>query len=321
MRPLLRINSGGLCLSVFCLKQKVFSYNMTRLLYICAAALVLIGIVACGDPTITATAKPEATSTTAPTIAATVKPEASPTPTTVSPTFGSIFNTPTAARATPPTVKPVALSNCARSQEATSQKLVYAAIGASDTVGTGASDPVTQGWVRVLCDKMPAGTQMARLGIGGATVKVALTTEVPQAVAAKPDIITIWNAVNDIIQGMGDNDYRATLNAMLDRLTAETRAPILIGNVPDITNLPLIKRFGISTAQVADKTARWNTIIADAVAAHKGRVYLVDLYAGTFNAGAHPEWVSGDGFHPNSAGYVQLANAYWQTLQQNKLLS
>ena len=221
---------------------------------------------------------------------------------------------------TTPTTAPVTLANCAHSTAATRRHLVYAAIGASDTVGVGATDPVTQGWVRVLCDKMPNGTQIARLGISGATAKLAVGREVPQAIVAKPDIISVWNVVNDIVYGVSLDDYLSNLKAMLDKLTAGTQAPILVGNVPDITNLPLIKRL-FPAGKIAAQVTTWNAAITDMVGAYKGRVYLVDLHTDAFGDPAkHPEWVSGDGFHPTSAGYVQIANAYWQVIQQNKLL-
>jgi lysophospholipase L1-like esterase len=52
---------------------------------------------------------------------------------------------------------------------------------------------------------------------------------------------------------------------------------------------------------------RWNQVIATVVQRH--HAVLVDL----FQAGlaGHPEYISGDGFHPSDAGYKRLADLFW----------
>src|SRR5262249_57019718 len=51
---------------------------------------------------------------------------------------------------------------------------LYVAIGASESVGTGARNPSSEGWVPLLAGKMPAGTRLANLRLGGLRLKHTL---------------------------------------------------------------------------------------------------------------------------------------------------
>src|SRR4051794_31318496 len=86
---------------------------------------------------------------------------------------------------------------------------VYVAVGASETVGVGADDPATQAWPRVLHDKWLPATRFVDVGVSGATVRDGLATQLPQALAAQPDVVTVWLAVNDVISLAPVEDYEA----------------------------------------------------------------------------------------------------------------
>src|ERR1044072_1737269 len=75
----------------------------------------------------------------------------------------------------------------------------FAAIGASDVVGVGANDPGAESWVTLLHRRMPEGTRFVRLGRSGITLSEVLQVEVPQALAARPDIVTMWACINDVL--------------------------------------------------------------------------------------------------------------------------
>jgi acyl-CoA thioesterase-1 len=53
---------------------------------------------------------------------------------------------------------------------------------------------------------------------------------------------------------------------------------------------------------------RWNSVIADTAARHGAT--LVDLYSRWQEVAQHPEYLSGDGFHPSSDGYQALADVF-----------
>lgn len=198
--------------------------------------------------------------------------------------------------------------------------LVYAAIGASDVLGVGASDHSTQSWVNVLHARMPSGTRFVRLGRGGITLREAMRIEVPQAVAARPDIITLWNCVNDATQGVGLTDYLADLNKTLTRLTTETGASIVLLNMPDISILA-VGADPTHRALVQGGVLQWNKGIADTASAYGDRVKIVDLFPISNEVLDHPEYLSSDDFHPSTAGYRRLAEVVWATIERDRLIA
>ena len=194
-----------------------------------------------------------------------------------------------------------------------SRPLVYVALGASDAVGVGSDTPVSQGYVPLLAAHLPRGSHTLDLGVSGIHLREALTAELPLALSTSPDLITIWLVANDFIGGVAYNDYMQDLATLLSQLRSGTHARIFIANLPDLTRLPAFS--GDTTAQKAsllDEIVRWNAGIARQAARYS--VTLVDLFNRGSEITAHPEYISGDGFHPSPAGYAQLANVFWQAI-------
>jgi acyl-CoA thioesterase I len=197
--------------------------------------------------------------------------------------------------------------------------LVYAAIGASDVVGVGADNPSTQSWINVLHNRMPEGTRLVRLGRGGITLREANQVEVPAAVKAQPDIVTMWNAVNDATRGITLTTYLQDLNSALTRLTQETDARIVLLNLPDITVLMQ----GVPAPQLSairGGIVQWNSSMAQTAAKYNGRVHIVDLFPISEEILNHPEYISSDNFHPSTVGYTRLADIVWDEIQRDRLL-
>ncbi len=86
-------------------------------------------------------------------------------------------------------------------------RLTYVAIGASDTFGIGADDPQTENWPTDLAAKLGNGVQLINLGVPGITAHQAIKIELPVALDAHPDLVTIWLAVNDIIDNVPVASY------------------------------------------------------------------------------------------------------------------
>lgn len=191
--------------------------------------------------------------------------------------------------------------------------LRYVAIGASDTVGAGVANPLEEGWVAVLHDALPDGARLLNLGVNGMRLDEALEQSVPVAVDARPDIITVWLAANDLNGGVPLATYRRDLGRMLHRLGASSARWILVGNLPDMVSLEAFGRRSGSPDEVRAELTRWNAAIADEVAA-QGAV-LVDLYAASAAYADHPEYVSADGGHPSAAGYAALAEIFGSALR------
>ena len=203
------------------------------------------------------------------------------------------------------------MSACGTEESAPNAR-TYVAIGASDSVGIGATEPETEGWVPRLHATMPSGTRLVNLGVSGSVISEALDQQLPVALDAEPEVATVWLAVNDLKNGVPLRRYERDLDTMLGTLR-KNDATVLVGNIPDLASLPLpdaaLYAYGVpSRAALRAEIARWNTSIARIASRH--HAILVDLHAGWRELRAHPEYISGDGFHPSSEGYARLAQVW-----------
>lgn len=211
--------------------------------------------------------------------------------------------------------------------------LTYVAVGASETVGTGADKPATEAWPRVLADTLGEGGRQVTFNafaFGGATVQEALASSVPKAEAVAPNLVTVWLNVNDIIREFrqfGGRPYEQQLGELVRRLRRGGATTVLLANTPAVEKLPAYVecltggsrcllppalRVLVPQPDVIMATVdRYNREIA-AVAQREGAV-LVDLHAASLKAraeGRDAALVSADGFHPSTAGHAAVAATF-----------
>ena len=201
----------------------------------------------------------------------------------------------------------VAVPRTSRQASGRPPALTYVAIGASDSFGIGTLDPDRQAWPTLVAHSFGPDTHLVNLGVPGETTALALRNELPVALDTRPDLVTVWLAVNDFADGVALADYRAQLGTLLSELRQGLpHARIVAGNLPDLTLLPHF--FGDDPTALTAQVRAWNTAIAvDCAAAD---VTLVDLYAGWAELADHPEYISGDGFHPSALGAQRLADLF-----------
>ena len=205
-------------------------------------------------------------------------------------------------------------------------RVVYAAIGASETYGIGASDRSLQAWPRVFTNEvLPRSAVLYNFGIPGATTAQALHDEVPAALAVHPTLVTVWLNVNDLISGVAAAAYEAELRQLLHALRRGGQARLLVANTPDLAQLPAYRAclptapvggptcvipdaFMPSPRAVATAVADYNAAISDAIKLEGAT--LVDLNLDGSQITQHPEWISADGFHPSGQGYAVIARQF-----------
>jgi lysophospholipase L1-like esterase len=188
--------------------------------------------------------------------------------------------------------------------------ITYVAIGASDAVGVGVERPERDGWVPQLARLLPQPTRLVNLGIPGIKLREAASVELPPALEAAPDLVTVWLAVNDVLGRVSLDQYRADLEGMLRDLRSGTRGIVAVANVPDA---PDAGRFlGLAAEERRALSAAWNGAIAETVA--RNGALLVDLYA-TWPTRTHPEYIGPDGLHPSATGYRALAETFHAALR------
>ena len=193
--------------------------------------------------------------------------------------------------------------------------LTYAALGASDAVGVGVENPARDAWVAVLGRSLPQPARVVNLGIPGIRLREALEVEVPPALDARPDLVTVWLVVNDILGGVAPEQYRADLDRLLSQLRSGTEAYVAVGNVPDAP--PGSHYLGLGASERRQLTESWNAVIAGSTQAH-GAV-LVDLF-NRWPVPEHPHYIGPDGLHPTVAGYRSLAEVFLQVLREQRII-
>lgn len=187
---------------------------------------------------------------------------------------------------------------------------VYVAIGASESVGTGARNPSTDGWVPQLAAMMPAGTRLVNVGIAGVQTRQAVEQELPVAVDLHPAVVTVWLAANDYSAGVPLSTYRVALDELLATLARDTKARIYVANLPDLAYLPAFS--DRPRAALAADVKQWNSTIAEVAAANGAT--LVDLYTDWTELRDHPGYISRDGLHPSTRGHRRIAELFARTI-------
>lgn len=207
---------------------------------------------------------------------------------------------------------------------------VYAAVGASETIGDGTTEPLRDAWPQLVFGAMPASVSFVNLGFQGATTADAITREVPVAETLHPTVATVWLNVNDLINGVSAPDFEANLRTILGRLRA-AGAAVYVANTPALDHLPIYLACSrpaptACPAGVPDPLpppAVLNRMVDDYNAA-TGRAaavtgaIVVDLHAASLAAradGSEASLISDDGFHPNTAGARRISDAFVAVLR------
>ncbi len=203
--------------------------------------------------------------------------------------------------------------------------VVYAALGASETVGVGTSDPTRQSFPQLLYLRLPRTAVYYNFGLAGETTAAALRDELPAALAVRPTLVTVWFNVDDLAAGVGATDYESRLDQLVGPLSRGGATRVLIANTPRLDRLPAYLAcrpdpppgskcaLGNVTLpppdQVIAQVDAYNAAIAR-VADRHGAV-VVDLAAQASAAlDQHPDYLSADGLHPSPTGAAAITAAF-----------
>ena len=188
-------------------------------------------------------------------------------------------------------------------------KIIYAALGASVTFGIGAV-PITEGYVYEIADRMAmvrSEVSLHNLGISGARIEDLLAAELEPAVAADPDVVTVWTGSNDLIAGQSAATFGAQLDTLLGELRRRTRALVFVGDLADMTRAPRFRTVPDPDVTLARLDA-FNARIRSSVAA-SGAILVpvsdLEVVDSIFSI---------DGFHPNNEGHDRLAEIFWMAI-------
>jgi lysophospholipase L1-like esterase len=258
-------------------------------------------------PTATATPPPPPTATAGP-----------PTPTAAGPLLDTPVPFDTAQPTDPPAATAVPVAGTVAPTPFLAPlvgPIVYAAMGASDTTGVGATNPDTDAWPVVVARHLPADTKFKRFGIGGIVLGDALTQELPGVLSAKPTLVTVWFAANDITHQVPLATYQQQLDTLLRRLTGETHAQVVLLNLPDLSLVLSPTLVPGGTPELRARVVTWNHTIAGTAAAYGDRVLLVDLFPQSDVITRNSAVLAGDNWHPSTAGYKLIGDYVYAQMQ------
>lgn len=189
---------------------------------------------------------------------------------------------------------------------------VYLALGDSTGAGVGSSN--ASGYARRLFIRIkhsrPESLLVNRCH-NGATTRDLLQHQMKDLSNLQPGLITVAVGTNDLIRGVNPEDFGRNYESILLRLKEQTKAEIILMNIPDLSRAPAVPNYLRETAR--RHIVGFNKQIEMIAGRHK--VVVIDLYTMTPEFSRHPMFFSEDGIHPSDTGYEFWAEAIWPTVQ------
>ena len=196
----------------------------------------------------------------------------------------------------------------------TGEDLTYAALGDSLTAGVGVNN-YKEAYPYLIAGRLALGGSRVVLkdrSIPGAKTG-DLSALVAQAIADRPDVITLLVGVNDVHGKISLAEFKNNYGVILKRLTKETEAKIYLVNIPFIGAPNLI--LPPYNYYFDWKTKRFNAVIK--ALAETYQLGYIDLYSETEaqfkKSGAH---YSPDLFHPSAEGYALWAEIIYGNINK-----
>ena len=177
----------------------------------------------------------------------------------------------------------------------------YVALGDSYTIGT--SVRAAEHWPNQLAARAPELDLelVANLGVNGFTSRDVIEVELPRLPGLLPELVSLLIGVNDVVQGVPAETYRANVAEILERVTASVGADrAFVVTTPDYTVTPAGADYGDPARQSAG-IRRNNAIIAE-LATERG-VPVVDIFDISLEARDDRSLVADDGLHPSGVQY------------------
>jgi len=190
----------------------------------------------------------------------------------------------------------------------------YVALGDSYTIGTSVGE--VECWPNLLVARVPALELelVANLGVNGFTSRDVIEVELPRLPGLRPELVSLLIGVNDVVQGVPADAYRANVAEILDDVIARVGAArVFVVTTPDYTVTPAGADYG-DPAQQSAGIARNNAIITE-LATTRG-IAVVDIFDISLEAGADRSLVADDGLHPSGRQYARWVGRILPVVEQ-----
>jgi len=200
------------------------------------------------------------------------------------------------------------------SEEIKGAPVVYVALGDSTGVGVGARKG--GGYVARLFERIERvrpGSRLVNLCVSGATTGDVLRAQVGRVGEATPSLVTVGIGINDLKRMATPEQFARDFDELATRLRAQTGAPVVVSNLPDVSHAPAVP--GFLRGEARRRIRLFNERIAGAAARHG--LHLADSFEKSAAViPGHPEFFSPDGFHPSDEGYEFWAFEMWPTVKK-----
>ena len=200
------------------------------------------------------------------------------------------------------------------SEEGRGAPVVYAALGDSTGVGVGARKG--GGYVARLFERIERvrpGSRLVNLCVSGATTADVLRAQVGRVGPAAPSLVTVGIGINDLTRRLSPEQFARNFEELVERLRAQTAAPVVVSNLPEVSHAPAVPAF--LRGEARRRIRRFNERIAEAAARHG--LHLADTYEKSAAViPTHPEFFAADGFHPSDEGYEFWAFEMWPVVKR-----
>jgi acyl-CoA thioesterase-1 len=199
----------------------------------------------------------------------------------------------------------IALTSCSGGTEEDSS-VRYVALGDSFTIGTAVEG--SERWPNQLVERIPALELVANLAVNGFTSGDVIDQELPALDEHDPELVTLLIGVNDVVQGVPQEQYEANVRrivqALIERLPPER---IVCVATPDYTNTPQGAAFGDPDRQ-SRAIERVNATLRG-VCEDDEIAFVAAPYAISLEAAGDPTLVAEDGLHPSGEQYRRWTDA------------
>jgi len=184
----------------------------------------------------------------------------------------------------------------------------YVALGDSTGAGVGARDGGYVARIHTRIVGHRPGSALTNLCISGATTSDVLRDQLDRGVREDPHLVTLGIGINDIGHGLSLEQFSKNYEEILSRLKSDTKAAIVVTNLPDISSAPRIPL--AMRNEYHQQIVTFNQRLQEI--ASRQEVTMFDIYSVTHEQlSTHPEFFSPDGFHPSDTGYEFWADQMW----------
>ncbi len=191
--------------------------------------------------------------------------------------------------------------------------LRYVALGDSYTIGTSVSP--AESWPSQLVARVPALQLVANLAVNGYTSADLIDDQLSPMAGLRPEFVTLQIGVNDVVQGVPEERYRANVEEILDAILASVGPDwALCIATPDYTVTPQGSAFGSREQQRAG-IERVNSLLGEACAA-RGIRFVPEIFAISQAAAADRSLVADDGLHPSGTQYTLWVDAIQPVVEE-----